>query len=215
MPAQEHPSDAGTAADGADPDVVREQVSLNDGTTVLVRSVGPGDAEALRRGYRQLSATSAYQRFFTVFPDLSPQQVRYFTAVDHHDHEALGAVAERGDPVGIARYIRDDPRDPGSAEMAIVVVDTWQGRGVGQQLLRVLCRRARQEGVTTLRAEFLSENPALPACCATSEACTSAPPKPPPPRSWTSPPIRTPTPSPPAPASSPPPMAAAHDSAAG
>ena len=167
MPSLEHPSDAddGAADDDGDTavDAVREQVVLTDGTTVLVRSVESGDAEALAAGYQQLSATSAYQRFFTIYPELSPQQVRYFTAVDHRDHEALGAVtAESGDGVGIARYIRD-PADPGCAELAVVVVDTWQRLGVGHRLMRVLCRRAREEGISTLRAEFLSENPALPA----------------------------------------------------
>lgn len=152
----------GDGAVGAAPAVL-EQAVLTDGTTVWVRSVEPGDAEALAEGYQQLSATSAYQRFFTIYPQLSPQQVRYFTAVDHRDHEALGAVtAESGEGVGIARYIRDRD-DPACAELAVVVVDSWQRLGLGCELMRVLCRRAHEEGVTTLRAEFVSQNNALPA----------------------------------------------------
>lgn len=147
----------------ADEAPVREQVSLTDGTTVVVRSVEPDDADALAAGYQQLSATSAYRRFFTTYPRLSPAQVRYFTAVDHHDHEALGAVtAHAGEGIGIARYIRD-PHDPLSAELAIVILDTWQRLGVGAQLMRVLCDRARDEGITTLVAEVLTDNAALPA----------------------------------------------------
>lgn len=120
---------------------VREQVSLSDGTTVVVRSVEPGDADALAAGYEQLSASSAYRRFFTTYPRLSPDQVRYFTAVDHHDHEALGVVtAQAGEGIGIARYIRDS-EDPGCAELAIVILDAWQRLGVGYQLMRGAARQ--------------------------------------------------------------------------
>ncbi|TDQ58901.1 acetyltransferase (GNAT) family protein [Actinomycetospora succinea] len=137
-----------------------EDVALSDGTTVLVRSVEPGDAEELAAGYELLSETSAYQRFFTILPHLSPQQVRFFTQVDHRDHEALGAVVpDTGHGVGIARFIRSDT-DPASAELAIVVADDWQRRGVGFQLLRRLLSRAREENVTTISAEVLSDNSA-------------------------------------------------------
>ena len=87
--------------------------------------------------------------------------MRFFTDVDHHDHEAIGAVdSGDGEGVGITRYIRSST-EPTSAELAIVVTDSWQRRGVGFHLLRVLCRRAREEGITTLSAEVLSDNPAL------------------------------------------------------
>jgi len=140
---------------------VWEDVALSDGSRVLVRSVEPCDAEELAAGYQSLSDTSAYQRFFTIMPRLSPQQLRFFTQVDHRDHEALGAVApETGQGVGIARFIRSDT-DPASAELAIVVADDWQRRGVGFQLLRTLLRRAREENVTTISAEVLTDNSAL------------------------------------------------------
>jgi GNAT superfamily N-acetyltransferase len=136
-------------------------VSLGDGSAVLVRSVEPEDAEALATGYQHLSADSAYRRFFTIFTTLSPQQTRFFTDVDHRDHEALGALAaDTGDGVGIARFIRSDI-DPTYAECAIVVTDTWQRCGVGYELMRALVSRARDEGITTLSAEVLTENPAL------------------------------------------------------
>ncbi|MFC5142439.1 GNAT family N-acetyltransferase [Actinomycetospora rhizophila] len=166
MPARDRSAtgdgDDGKASDGdRSAPTVWEDVALSDGTTVLVRSVEPRDAEELATGYRSLSERSAYQRFFTILPALSPQQLRFFTHVDHRDHEAVGAVApETGHGVGIARFIRSDS-DPASAELAIVVVDDWQRRGVGFQLLRVLLRRARQEDVTTISAEVLTENSAL------------------------------------------------------
>ncbi|MDD7967817.1 GNAT family N-acetyltransferase [Actinomycetospora lemnae] len=166
MPARDRSAtDGGDVAEAGDGDrstpSVWENVALSDGTSVLVRSVEPGDAEELAAGYQSLSESSAYQRFFTVLPQLSPQQLRFFTQVDHRDHEALGAVApETGQGVGIARFIRSDT-DPASAELAIAVADDWQRRGVGFQLLRLLLTRARQEDVTTISAEVLTENSAL------------------------------------------------------
>jgi hypothetical protein len=62
--------------------------------------------------------------------------------------------------MGIARFIRSDT-DPASAELAIVVADDWQRRGAGFQLLRALLRRAREENVTTISAEVLTDNSAL------------------------------------------------------
>jgi len=153
--------DGETGAGGRSAPRVWEDVPLSDGTTVLVRSVEPCDAGELAAGYQLLSERSAYQRFFTILPRLSPQQLRFFTQVDHRDHEALGAVApETGQGVGIARFIRSDT-DPASAELAIVVADDWQRRGVGFQLLRTLLRRAREENVTTISAEVLTDNSAL------------------------------------------------------
>ena len=57
--------------------LVSEDVALSDGTTVLVRSVEPCDADELAAPYQLLSENSAYRRFFTVMPRLSPQQVRF------------------------------------------------------------------------------------------------------------------------------------------
>lgn len=153
--------DARTTTGVGDGRSVWEDVALTDGTTMIVRSVEPGDADALATGYEHLSAHSVYQRFFTTFPRLSSRQLQYFTDVDHQDHEALGAIATKsGDGIGVARYIRSTT-DPTRAELAIIVTDAWQRRGVGYQLLRVLLRRARDEDITTVSAEVLSDNPAL------------------------------------------------------
>jgi GNAT superfamily N-acetyltransferase len=84
--------------------------------------------------------------------ELSAAELRYFTDVDHHDHEALGALDRAGGHgVGIARYIRDAD-DPQAAEIAVTIVDDWQGRGLGTELLAQLSGRARQEGIRRFTA---------------------------------------------------------------
>ena len=127
-------------------------VVLRDGSAVLIRQVRGTDAPLLADGFARLSAASRQMRFLGVKKDLSAAELRYFTDVDHHDHEALGALDRAGGHgVGIARYIRDAD-DPQAAEIAVTIVDDWQGRGLGTELLAALSDRARQEGIRRFTA---------------------------------------------------------------
>jgi RimJ/RimL family protein N-acetyltransferase len=134
------------------------RVVLGDGSEVLVGQVRPEDAPLLADGFARLSAESRQLRFLTDKPRLSPAEVRYFTEIDHHDHEAIGAMdLSEGRGVGIARYIRDRD-DPEVAEIAVTVVDDWQGRGLGTELLTRLMDRAREEGIKRFRALVATDN---------------------------------------------------------
>jgi RimJ/RimL family protein N-acetyltransferase len=101
-------------------------------------------------------------RFLTVRNELSPAELRYLTDIDHHDHEALGALNRDGRGVGVARYIRDKT-DPHAAEIAITIADDWQGRGLGRELLTRLSQRARQEGIRRFTALVSADNVAMTA----------------------------------------------------
>src|SRR5690348_18367682 len=91
---------------------------LRDGSEVLIRQVRGSDAPLLADGFARLSARSRQQRFLGPKKMLSAAELRYLTDVDHHDHEALGALSPAdGWGVGIARYIRDAD-DPRAAEIA-------------------------------------------------------------------------------------------------
>src|SRR6266496_471383 len=125
---------------------------LRDGSAVLIRPIQPADAPLLADGFARLSLKSRQQRFLTPKQELSPAELRYLTDIDHHEHEALGAVSRAdGRGVGIARYVRR-AEDPQTAEIAVTVVDDWQGRGLGAELLARLSDRARQEGICRLTA---------------------------------------------------------------
>ncbi|HEY1323740.1 MAG TPA: GNAT family N-acetyltransferase, partial [Streptosporangiaceae bacterium] len=92
---------------------------------------------------------------------LSPAELRFLTEVDHHDHEAIGALSPAdGRGVGIARYIRD-PGDPAAAEIAVTIADDWQGRGLGTELLAQLSDRARQAGICRFTATVSADNVAM------------------------------------------------------
>jgi GNAT superfamily N-acetyltransferase len=99
-----------------------------------------------------------YRRFLSPMGELGEKTVRHLTEIDHHDHEAIIALDQRdGDGIGVARYVRD-PMRPDTGEVAVTVVDEWQGRGLGTLLLDVLSVRARQEGIRTFTALMLARN---------------------------------------------------------
>ena len=136
-------------------------VVLRDGSAVLIRQVHSADAPLLADGFARLSARSRQMRFLSPKKALSPAELRYFTDVDHHDHEALGALDQaNGRGVGIARYVRD-ASDPQAAEIAVTIVDDWQGRGLGAELLSQLSDRARQEGIRRFTALVTAGNTAM------------------------------------------------------
>jgi RimJ/RimL family protein N-acetyltransferase len=134
---------------------------LRDGSTVLIRPVRGTDAPLLADGFARLSARSRQLRFLGPKKMLSAAELRYLTDVDHHDHEAIGALSPaEGRGVGVARYIRDAD-DPRVAEIAVTIADDWQGRGLGGELLARLSDRARQAGIRCFTATVSADNVAM------------------------------------------------------
>ena len=141
--------------------VTGRPVVLRDGSAVLIRPVRSADAPLLADGFARLSDRSRRLRFLSPKQELSPVELGYFTDVDHHDHEALGALDHAdGRGVGIARYVRDAD-DPHAAEIAVTVIDDWQGRGLGTELVAQLSARARSEGIRRFTAQVAADNPAM------------------------------------------------------
>ena len=134
------------------------QVSLRNGSYVRVRQSDSSDRELLLRAFEHLGTESRYRRFLSSSPTLSERMLRYLTDIDHHRHEAFIAVDERsGEGVGFVRYVRDTER-PTRAEVALTVLDGWQGQGLGTLLLELICARAEQEGIATLSGVILATN---------------------------------------------------------
>jgi RimJ/RimL family protein N-acetyltransferase len=138
--------------------LIGTSIALRDGSRVRIRRLRDSDSELLLRGFRRLSPESRYRRFLAPTPELSERTLRYLVEIDHRDHEALIAVEEEcNEGVGVARYVRDQAR-PKAAEVAVTVVDDWQGRGLGTLLLEGITMRAREEGVDTFTALMLVDN---------------------------------------------------------
>lgn len=135
-----------------------ETVTLRDGSPVVVRSVRPDDAPLFKRGFERLGERSRQRRFMGHKARLSTSDLFFFTHVDHHDHEAVGALdPASGEGLGVARYVRD-PGVTETAEAAVAVVDDYQGRGLGSLLLERLVTRARAAGVRRFSAELFADN---------------------------------------------------------
>src|ERR1700704_1191416 len=88
---------------------------------IEIRPIEPDDKEALASGFDRLSERSRYRRFLSPRGPLTAAELRYFTEVDHRNHEALVAVdRDTGEGVGVARFVRS-PDDDKVAEMAVAV----------------------------------------------------------------------------------------------
>ncbi|HET8523375.1 MAG TPA: GNAT family N-acetyltransferase [Thermomicrobiales bacterium] len=136
----------------------RGQITLPEGRVIVYRPIEPSDQEALQRFHRRLSDQTVFFRFFGPLRELSTARAVYFTNVDGYNRFALVALDpdQPGDLIAVARI----DREPGTnrAEYAAVVVDEWQGRGLGFALTKCLIDAARARGIKCFYAIVLPEN---------------------------------------------------------
>jgi RimJ/RimL family protein N-acetyltransferase len=139
--------------------VERVVVRLKGDVRVLIRPIRPDDKALLAAGMEHLSEHSAYQRFLVPKRSLTASELRYLTEVDFRDHVAFVAVRpEEPDVlVGVGRWVRL-ASDPEVAEIAFVVGDDLQHRGLGTALAEALADSARERGVRRFVATMLPDN---------------------------------------------------------
>ena len=176
----ENQPETATATSPAEyPKELERDASLKDGTVIHLRPIRPDDAPGLVALFDRLSQQTAYQRFFSVLKRLPPAYARVFANVNYR--QRLAIVAERETPagselIGVGRYEPADasgivptdvPADvptiapsiaPTIAEVAFVVQDGWQGRGLGSILLDEVLRAGVARGVQHFRAFVLADN---------------------------------------------------------
>ncbi|WP_432061382.1 GNAT family N-acetyltransferase [Streptomyces sp. S1] len=156
-------SEAAEPPEHAYPDHWEADVVLRDGGTARIRPITADDADRLVSFYEQVSDESKYYRFFAPYPRLSAKDVHRFT---HHDFvNRVGlAVTVGGEFIATVRYDRIDDRGlPASApadeaEVAFLVQDAHQGRGVASALLEHIAAVARERGIRRFAAEVLPAN---------------------------------------------------------
>ncbi|WP_030021210.1 GNAT family N-acetyltransferase, partial [Streptomyces monomycini] len=139
-------------------------VVLRDGGAARIRPIAPDDAQRLVSFYEQVSDESKYYRFFAPYPRLSDRDVHRFTHHDYVDRVGLAATVG-GEFIATVRYDRIDDRgrpakEPGAdqAEVAFLVQDAHQGRGVASALLEHIAAVARERGIRRFAAEVLPAN---------------------------------------------------------
>jgi GNAT superfamily N-acetyltransferase len=124
---------------------------------IWIRELGPGEFDVLDAVFAGLSPASRFNRFHAGVPRMLPSVRDALAAVDGRCHIAVAAYVE-DEPIGIARLIavRDGP-----ADIAVEVVDRWQGCGIGTRLVLAVVERARAAGHTVVEAEIMAENRAV------------------------------------------------------
>jgi len=133
-------------------------IPLSDGRAIPCRPIEPGDAPRLQRFQARLSERSLHYRFFGVLPRLSDAQARQLAEVDYVNRFALVALdpTHRDAIVGVARFEREP--EATEAEVALILADTYQGRGLGRAMLTTLIEEARERGIERLTALLLADN---------------------------------------------------------
>lgn len=153
-----HRTGSGYGADGRIgryPSELEGEVTTADGARFHVRPIRPDDGDRLAEFHNHLSEASVYRRFFYLHRTLSAGEVERFTRVDYVSRLAL--IVEDGPQlVAVGRYERLLPSD--EAEVAFVVADLYQHRGIATELLDRLARAALDRGIRTLVARTLPDN---------------------------------------------------------
>jgi len=133
---------------------VQKGIASSVDPEVRIRPVSLGDQDELREMLSRLSRETIHKRFHLPMPHVPDWMLAYLADVDHYDKEALIALV--GDEiVGHSMYARQEARE---AEMAIVVEDRWQSRGIGRLLLGRLAEEAGQRGIESFTGTVLGEN---------------------------------------------------------
>jgi RimJ/RimL family protein N-acetyltransferase len=137
-----------------------DEITLADGARVWVRRLEPADRHALTQSFERLSDRSRIQRFLGPKRELTDHDLTQFLYVDHVRREALVAIdPANGSIVGVGRYCMW-PQGDNVAELAGEIVDDWQGRGIGRELLARIIERAGANEIRKLTASAFSDNAA-------------------------------------------------------
>jgi GNAT superfamily N-acetyltransferase len=131
---------------------------LRDGSPIEVRALRPDDEAGMLAALDATGAQSLQRRFFATKRHFSDKERSFFMNVDFKSHVALVAVADEAGKDAIVAGGRYIVFEPGRAEMAFVVIDAWQGRGIGSILMRHLVKLAADAGLQQLTAEVLPDN---------------------------------------------------------
>ncbi len=139
-----------------------EELTLPDGSRMRLRLAHPGDREGILAGFERLSTETRVQRWFYPKMRLTEAEIEALVSPADDDHGAIVAVQlDAGDaeaePIGMARFVRSR-EDPAAAEIAITIVDDWQGLGIGRILLHRLLAMMSERRIPWADGRLQAEN---------------------------------------------------------
>jgi acetyltransferase len=133
----------------------RKEFKANDGKTVIYRPIQPDDDDKVLAFYYSLSRETIYFRFFSGRKNVPKSRIRDYTHIDYEKNFAM-VVEHEGKIIGIGHYIITE--SPETAEMAVVMHDNWQRKGIGTHFLKYLISIAKERGIKHITATILLEN---------------------------------------------------------
>ncbi|MDJ0887346.1 MAG: GNAT family N-acetyltransferase, partial [Desulfobacterales bacterium] len=142
-------------------DIAISHVFKND-LGVDFRAIKPSDVEDMRRLFYRFSDTAVYYRYFSPIKTMPHAKMQEYVNVDYgRCLSIVGLVEELGEGRIIAegRFVRDLHRP--YAEVAFVVDEAYQGRGIATFMLKMLIRLAKERGLKGFTAEVLSSNKSM------------------------------------------------------
>lgn len=146
------------------PPEMKTSSTLDDGTQINFRPIHPTDLPRMKDLFHALSQQTMYYRFLSGVTNVSQKQIRDFVYVDHRSQIAIVGTlpAAHGEEIiAIGRYYLDPKTN--RAEVAFVIHDQWQNRGIGTFLFQYLLNLAKSNGISGFTAEVLRENKAMQA----------------------------------------------------
>ncbi len=141
------------------PSHLTSRYTTHDGVNITIRPIRPEDADMEQDFVQHLTSEAKYFRFMNTIRELSQSQLIRLTQIDYDREMAFVALGEKDgieQEIGVVRYATNP--DGESCEFAIVVADTWQGKGLARRLMGELIEAAHDSGLKYMNGDFLSEN---------------------------------------------------------
>jgi acyl-CoA hydrolase/GNAT superfamily N-acetyltransferase len=140
-------------------DEMKTSLLLDDGTLINFRPIHPTDEQSMRDLLYALSQETLYYRFMSKSTRFGHTQIKNFVYIDHRKDVAIVATlpaAHGEEMIAVGRYYLDERTN--RAEVAFIVRDEWQNRGIGSFLFRHMISLAKRSGISGFTAEVLREN---------------------------------------------------------
>ncbi|MCK6595960.1 MAG: GNAT family N-acetyltransferase [Bacteriovoracaceae bacterium] len=137
-------------------------VTAKNGEQFIIRPIRSEDREEIRKSLLKLSSNSIGQRFFAMKSGFSEEELNFFTNVDDYQHIAYVAIHLNTDTdelegAGVIRAVRSK-KNPQQAEIAVTIIDKFQGIGLGKILLSFLSDRAGEKAITAFTGTLYRTN---------------------------------------------------------
>jgi len=144
------------------PEDLEAIMNTKDGSELLVRPVKPTDEEMLSDMFYDLSDQTIINRFFSMLKSMPHRKLQQFCCIDYTNEMSLVAIAGSGPKqkiVGLGSYYLNPATQ--RAEIAFLVADAWQGKGIGTYMMRSLVKTSKSKNIKGLTAEVLRDNVAM------------------------------------------------------